>query len=62
MGTSLFPLAQLWDSAKLNGMMNESNLPEASEADAGTGPSANTPRGQAIPIFGFVNADCFPDE
>jgi hypothetical protein len=43
-------------------MIDASNLPDVSEADAGTGPPANGSNGQAIPFFGFLNADYFPHE
>jgi hypothetical protein len=58
----VFPPVALVDSAKLNGTIDTSTLSEASEADGGTEPSANRSRGQAIPIFGFLNVDYFPDD
>jgi hypothetical protein len=56
----IFPPVALVDSAKLNGLIDAFTLSEACEADGGTVPSANGSRGQAIPIFGFLNADYFP--
>jgi hypothetical protein len=49
------------DSTKLNRMTEASNLSEIPEADRGTIPSADASQSRAIPIFGFVNTDCFPD-
>jgi hypothetical protein len=52
----IFPLVALVEAAKFNEMIGASHLPEALEADSGPGPPAHGSRGQAIPVFGFVNA------